>query len=170
MPLARQAEVLPRGRVRQQSRASLEQTHGLGQLVVIAVEQPDGVSRNRSKGSHVRGELGASVRVRNSAFSQLAVTGGDGYSHADREFVDEVISADWGYDVVLPLHIPDALASGVRLEAIEALRSGRDDLLTDDERFLATFIRQVESRTLTDESWERMVKRIGLRGAVEYMV
>src|SRR5690242_16328816 len=44
------------------------------------------------------------------------------YSHADRELVDQVLSYDWDYYGVLGVHTPDAVAVGVRLEAIEAIR------------------------------------------------
>jgi hypothetical protein len=67
-------------------------------------------------------------------------------------------------------HLPDALARGVRLEAIIALREGREEDLTDDERFLAEYIRQVTQGRLTDDSYARMVDRIGTRGAVEYTI
>jgi hypothetical protein len=90
------------------------------------------------------------------------------YSHADREWVDQVLSHDWGTNVVLEVHIPDALAAGVRLEAIEALRAGREDELTDDERFLTEFVRHVDRGTMTDEAWARMEERLGERGTVEY--
>jgi hypothetical protein len=90
------------------------------------------------------------------------------YSHADREFVDQVLCADWKTNVVQVTHLPDAVAVGVRLEAIEALRSGREKELIEDERFLASYIRQVASGQVTDESFAALERRIGRRGAVEY--
>lgn len=104
---------------------------------------------------------------------RLARTAGerpDTYTHAQREFVDQVLSADWGTNVVQSLHIPDALAVGVRLEAIEALRSGDETRLTDDERQLAAYIRAVVGGTVTDEMYEAMEERLGRRGAVEYTI
>jgi hypothetical protein len=92
------------------------------------------------------------------------------YSHPDREFVDQVLAPYLGTNVVLRLHIPDALATGVRLEAIEALRAGRDDDLTDDERLLATYIRQVADGAVEDETWDAMERRLGRRGLVEYTI
>lgn len=92
----------------------------------------------------------------------------DSYSHADREWVDQVLYSDWKTNVVLRLHTPDALAVGVRLEAIEALRAGREEDLTEDEQFLTTYIRQVYSGTVTDESYAKLEQRLGERGAVEY--
>jgi hypothetical protein len=90
------------------------------------------------------------------------------YSHADREFVDQVLSAEWKTNVVLGLHIPDGVAAGVRLEAMEALRYGREDELTEDEQLLARYIRQVVSGTVDDETFGAMRERLGARGVVEY--
>jgi hypothetical protein len=93
---------------------------------------------------------------------------GDTYSHADREFVDQVLSVDLGTNVVQAMHIPDALSTGVRLEAIDALRAGRDEDLTVDERQLAEFIRRVIAGTMERGVWEAMEQRMGERGALEY--
>jgi hypothetical protein len=90
------------------------------------------------------------------------------YSHADREFVDMVLSFDWDYRGLLGIHIPDAVALGVRIEAIEALRAGREEQLTDDERLLADYIRRVLNGTVTDAAYEQMEARLGKRGTVEY--
>jgi hypothetical protein len=92
------------------------------------------------------------------------------YSHTDREFVDQVLCPLLGTNLVLPLHIPDAVTAGVRIEAIEALQNGRDEDLTEDELLLATFVRQVTQLEMTDETWERMEARLGERGTVEYMI
>jgi hypothetical protein len=92
------------------------------------------------------------------------------YSHADREFVDQVLSAQWRTGVVMGVHLPDALAVGVRLEAIEALRAGRDEELTEDELLLATYIRQVVTGTVDDATFDRMEARLGRRGVVEYTI
>jgi len=108
----------------------------------------------------IAGDMGAFVRK--------AGDRPDTYSHKEREFVDQVLSADWKTNVVQKTHIPDALATGVRMEAIEALRYGQEEDLTEDEKQLATFIRQVVSGTVTDESWAGMEKRVGTRGTVEY--
>jgi hypothetical protein len=91
----------------------------------------------------------------------------DSYSHADREFVDQVLSADWKTNLVLASHIPDALASGVRMEAIVALRSGHEELLDDHERLLARFIRQLVDGTVDDDTFAAMRDRLGTRGLVD---
>jgi alkylhydroperoxidase family enzyme len=92
------------------------------------------------------------------------------YSHADRELVDQVLCPHRGTNMVLRGHIPDALAAGVRLQAIEALRYGHDEDLTDDERELANFVREVADLRVTDESWNAMEKRLGERGVVELTI
>jgi hypothetical protein len=92
------------------------------------------------------------------------------YSHADRELVDQVLCADWRTACVQRTHIPDALAVGVRIEAIDALRQGREEELTDDERELVAYIRDVVNGTVTDESYAAMERRFGTRGAAEYTI
>jgi hypothetical protein len=91
------------------------------------------------------------------------------YSHADREWVDQVLSHHLRYYGVLGGHIPDAVAVGVRLEAIEALWDGREQDLTDDEQLLTRFIRQYTDGTIDDETWNAMLARLGKRGLVEYV-
>jgi hypothetical protein len=92
------------------------------------------------------------------------------FSHADREWVDQVLSKDWDSYVVLHHHLPDALAVGVRMEAIMALREGREDDLTADERLLTDYIRMVRDGSVTNEAWQRMAQRMTQRGAVEYTI
>lgn len=94
----------------------------------------------------------------------------DTYSHADREFVDQVLSADFKTNIVQSMHINDAVSTGVRIEAIEALRAGREDLLTDDERQLADFIRRVAGGQVDAPSWDKMEARMGARGVLDYTI
>lgn len=90
------------------------------------------------------------------------------FSHADREFVDQVLSFTWKTNVVQQMHIADAVKEGVRIEAIVALRDGRDDLLTEDELLLATYIRQVVEGRVENATYGRMEARMGLKGLVDY--
>jgi hypothetical protein len=90
------------------------------------------------------------------------------YSHADREWVDQVIGYDAKANHVFPTHIDDAISVGVRLEAIVALREGREDELTEDEQLLTRYIREVASGTVDQETWDRMFKRLGHKGLAEY--
>jgi hypothetical protein len=92
------------------------------------------------------------------------------YTHAEREFVDQVLSADLKTNVIQPHHIPDALASGVRFEALEALHYGRESDLTEEELALARFIRAVVGGTMTDELWAKMEESKGERWVVEYAI
>jgi hypothetical protein len=92
------------------------------------------------------------------------------YSHAEREWVDMVLSPFMGTNIHMPGHMPDAIAVGVRPEAIKAIRSGRDQDLTEDELLLATYIRQVVSGSTTEETRDAIEKRLGRRGLVEYTV
>jgi alkylhydroperoxidase family enzyme len=92
------------------------------------------------------------------------------YSHLDRELVDQVLAPYLGTNVVMKTHVPDALAVGVRLEAIDALRAGRDEDLTDDERLLARYIRQVVDGSVDDATFDAIEARLGTRGLVEYTI
>lgn len=108
-----------------------------------------------------------------AAFATLGRTMREGqvrgtYSDADRELVDMVLSVDFDYRAILALHIPDAVAVGVRLEAIEALWGGHEEELNEEERFRVEFIRAVAAGTVDDELFTGMCDRLGLRGAVEY--
>jgi hypothetical protein len=93
------------------------------------------------------------------------------YSHTQREFVDQIMMQDFGTNAFRRLHTNDALSAGVRVEAIEAIRGGREDeVLTDDEKLLARFIRAVISRTLDDDTWAAVEAQIGERGTIEYAI
>jgi hypothetical protein len=90
------------------------------------------------------------------------------YSHADREFVDQVLSVDFKTNVVQGVHIADAVGVGVRLEAIEALRYGHEEDLNDDEQLLARWIRQVVNGQVDNDTYNAIEERLGTRGLVEY--
>jgi hypothetical protein len=93
-----------------------------------------------------------------------------GMAHIDREWVDQVLSYEYGYFTMLETHTPDAIATGVRVEAIEALRDGREADLTGRERLLASFIRDVAHRRLTDETWNEVEAELGTRATVELTI
>jgi hypothetical protein len=92
------------------------------------------------------------------------------YSDAERELVDMVFSVDFGYNAILHLHIPDAIACGVRLEAIDALRAGREEALTGSERQIVEYCRAVVAGGVTDALFAALVERLGERGALEFTV
>jgi hypothetical protein len=108
------------------------------------------------------------IAARMGTFVRTAGEREGSYSHADREFVDQVLSADFKTNVVMDLHVRDGLAAGVRMEAIEALRHGHEEDLDEDERLLARYIRAVVSGTVEDELWDAMIARMGARAVVEY--
>jgi alkylhydroperoxidase family enzyme len=90
------------------------------------------------------------------------------FSHADRELIDHVLAKEMKSNDIFGIHVGDAVAAGVRIEAIEAIREGDDTRLTDDERLLATYIREFAHGTVTDETFAAMEQRMGSRGVVEY--
>ena len=92
------------------------------------------------------------------------------YSNAQRELVDIVLSVDLKYNAILAVHIPDALAVGVRIEAIDAIRTGRDDRLTAEELTIARYARAVAEGRSDDDLFQAMVGKLGLRGAIEFTV
>jgi hypothetical protein len=108
------------------------------------------------------------IAARMGTFVRTAGERPDTYSHADREFVDQVLSADMKTNVVMGLHVPDGVAAGVRIEAIEALRFGHEEDLNEDEQLLARWIRQLVSGTVDDATYDAMLERMGPRGVVEY--
>ncbi len=95
---------------------------------------------------------------------------GDSFSHAERELVDQVLSALMQTNVIQPHHIPDAVAAGIPVETIEAIRDGRDADLSPDERALAEFIRAVYTGTVTDEQWNALEQPKGERWMVDYAI
>jgi hypothetical protein len=92
------------------------------------------------------------------------------WTHAEHEFIDQAVSYELGYLGLLGHHTPMAVTSGIPIETIEALRDGREQDLTEDERLQLRFIRDTMSGELTDESWRAMEARFGSeRGTVEYV-
>jgi hypothetical protein len=90
------------------------------------------------------------------------------YSHADREFAEQVLCAAWKTNAGQNVHIPDAVGAGVRLEAIEALRDEDEATLNDDEQLLTVYIRQVVHGQVDDATYAAMENRLGTRGLFEY--
>jgi hypothetical protein len=91
------------------------------------------------------------------------------YTHAQREFVDQVLAVDMQTNIVQRTHIPSALSTGVRLDAIKALRSGHEEDLNAEEQLLARYIRQVMGGTVDDATSAAVERLMGSeRGLVEY--
>jgi hypothetical protein len=92
----------------------------------------------------------------------------DSFTPYDHELIDQVLSYDSGHWGLIANHAPWAVASGISIETIEALRDGREDELSESDRQVIAYIRGVRDGTVTDEMWEGMVERYGSeRGAVE---
>jgi hypothetical protein len=64
-------------------------------------------------------------------------------------------------------HLPRALGAGLRPEAVDALRRGKDAELLPRERELAGFVRAVLAGSVDDAGWARMAERLGPRRAIE---
>lgn len=92
------------------------------------------------------------------------------YSDADRELVDLVLSKDFGFNAILTVHAPDALAVGVRPEAMAAIWQGREELLSAEEAQIAEYARAVVAGEVSDEMHGRLVERMGDRGALEFTI
>lgn len=92
------------------------------------------------------------------------------YTDAQRELVDMVFATDFGYDTILKLHLPDAISVGVRVEAVEAIRSGDESALTAEEAQIAAYARMVIAGEVTDEAFAGMEELLGRRGAVDFTV
>lgn len=92
------------------------------------------------------------------------------YTDAERELVDVVLGTDFKYNGLFTVHLPDAVAVGVRLEAIDAIRAGREEELTPDERQIVDYAREVVRGEVTDASHAAMCERLGDRGALEFTI
>jgi hypothetical protein len=64
-------------------------------------------------------------------------------------------------------HVPRAVQSGMRAEAIQALLDHDDDALHPAERELAEFVRAVLAGSVDDACWARMEARLGTRRTIE---
>jgi alkylhydroperoxidase/carboxymuconolactone decarboxylase family protein YurZ len=91
----------------------------------------------------------------------------DGLQHADREWADMVTCTELNCLWVIYVHAPDAVAVGVRPEAILALVQEREEELTEIERLKSNFIRAVARGTMTSELFSAMDGELGTRATVE---
>jgi 4-carboxymuconolactone decarboxylase len=93
----------------------------------------------------------------------------DGMSHADREWIDMVMAEELRCNWVLYVHAPDAVAQGIRPEAILALLRGEEEQLMADEKLKADFIRAVNRGTVTQELYKAVESKAGgVRACVEF--
>jgi len=92
------------------------------------------------------------------------------YTDAERELMDLALAHELRGSAILPIHIPDAVAVGVRPAAVEAVLAGDDAALTEDERQLVEYARSFARGEVGDEQYARIRDRFGARGAVEFTV
>jgi alkylhydroperoxidase family enzyme len=91
------------------------------------------------------------------------------FAHALRELSNVVIAVEMGSSALLHRHGVTAVRnSGARPEAIEAVKTQQYDLLEDEERLFAQYVREVVHGTVTDASFDALRARIGDRGMVDY--
>ena len=90
-----------------------------------------------------------------------------GMTHADREWVDMVVCDETECLWVLYVHAPDAVASGMRPEAVLAIARQTEQDLTASEKRKADFIRAVVRGTMTEELYKSVEDEVGVRAAVE---
>lgn len=58
----------------------------------------------------------------------------------------------------------------MRVRAVEAIRSGDESALTEEEALIAFYARSVVAGTVTDEAYAAMEEMMGRRGAVDFTV
>jgi hypothetical protein len=82
---------------------------------------------------------------------------------------DEALSQGREFAYRRPMfnHVPRAVESGMRPEAIQALRDRDDAALLPEERELAEFVRAVLTGSVDDRRWARMQERLGPRRIIE---
>lgn len=119
-------------------------------------------------------ELGGSLR-------SLGAAGDDAGASLPDDFVefvalavfahmhDEAVAQGHSFAYRRPMfnHVPRAVHSGTRPEAIRALRDGDDAALLPRERELAEFVRAVLTGSVDDRRWARMQARLGARRTIE---
>jgi hypothetical protein len=89
----------------------------------------------------------------------------------DHQSIDMTIALDAGYysAPLVNTHTPQALAAGIKMQTLEALRDHRDELIHADDRQRIEFVRAVRDGRVTDEMWEALKTEIGERGVVEFV-
>jgi hypothetical protein len=92
------------------------------------------------------------------------------YTDVERELMDLALAHELRGSAILPIHIPDAVAVGVRPEAVIAVLGGDDGALTEDERQLVEYARSFARGTVDDAQYARIRDRFGARGAVEFTI
>ena len=90
------------------------------------------------------------------------------YSHADREWVDQVLSIDWEATPSSLHTSPTRWRSACALTRSSRFAKVARTSSPTDEQLTTEYIRGVRDGTVTDDLHERMVARMGVRGTTEY--
>jgi len=115
------------------------------------------------------------------ALRSLGQVGADGEVSLPDDFVefvaivvfahmhDEAVSrgSEFAYRRPMFNHVPRAVESGMRPEAIQALRNRDDGALFPKELDLAEFVRGVLAGSVDDRGWAQMQDRLGARRTIE---
>jgi alkylhydroperoxidase family enzyme len=95
----------------------------------------------------------------------------DYFTNAERELIDMVLAVEMDQAAVFAGHLPDAIAYGVRPEAVQAICDRDMGPLTPDERLLVEYILGVWNGTVTQDAFAQLTARFGsARSAVAYTV
>lgn len=88
------------------------------------------------------------------------------FTATDHEFIDMVLCFDAGHWGFLANHVPFAIASGIPVSTVRALRDKREEELSAEDRQIIEFIRAIRDGTITDPMWKAMVTRFGTEAGV----
>ena len=97
-----------------------------------------------------------------------AAGGDSGLTEAHLEWADLVAARDMNWNRAFHSHVGEALAAGVRPEAIKALRANDVDELTAEEQMLTGYIGKVQHGEVAEEDYAAIEALFGVRGTVEF--
>ena len=85
------------------------------------------------------------------------------------EFAILLVARHWSQQVEWAIHAPIALKEGVAAATVEAISEGRrPTTMADDEADLYAFCTELQvNRSVSQPSWEAVVKRFGEQGAMD---
>jgi alkylhydroperoxidase family enzyme len=91
------------------------------------------------------------------------------FAHSLRELSNVVIAVEMASAALLHRHGRTAIErSGARPEAVEAVKALHYESLTDEERLIAQYVREVVHGTVTDETFDALRDKIGNKGMVDF--
>jgi 4-carboxymuconolactone decarboxylase len=80
-----------------------------------------------------------------------------------------MVARNWTQQVIWNLHEANAIKSGLRREIVDALAAGRrpPNMTEDEEIFYDFSIELQRNQSVSDPTYERMLKRFGEKGVAE---